>query len=128
MPPTTRDSFSCWDGFDVLFDKAFASPATPSQSQSELAFDRHAAPEPRRHYPQSSSGTTIGPSPLDREYQALNQLWETIRQRKEREMAKSPPKVKSLETPPAASPPPASVPHKPAPKLKRRKSEYVSLI
>jgi hypothetical protein len=37
------------------------------------------------------------PTPVDRDYESLGQLWDTLRDKKARQMAKEVPKVKSLE-------------------------------
>jgi len=37
------------------------------------------------------------PTPVDRDYMSLGQLWDTLREKKARQMAKEVPKVKSLE-------------------------------
>lgn len=40
----------------------------------------------------------MGPlTPVDRDYESLGQLWDTLREKKARQMAKETPKVKSLE-------------------------------
>jgi HSP20 family molecular chaperone IbpA len=48
--------------------------------------------------PQESSEDSMGPpTPVDRDYVSLTQLWDTLREKKARQMAKEAPKVKSLE-------------------------------
>ncbi|KIM80483.1 hypothetical protein PILCRDRAFT_73137 [Piloderma croceum F 1598] len=45
-----------------------------------------------------SSEDSMGPpTPVDRDYESLGQLWDTLREKKARQMAKEVPKVKSLE-------------------------------
>lgn len=82
------------------------------------------------------------PTPVDRDYESLGQLWDTLRQKKARQMAKEPPKVKSLEDgtreldvprmmgvrrSPSPSPMHEEVyKPEPKPKIKKRKSMYVS--
>ncbi|KAH7925502.1 hypothetical protein BV22DRAFT_1011165 [Leucogyrophana mollusca] len=83
----------------------------------------------RLRSPQHSSEDYLGAqkAPQGRDFTSINRLWDILRQKKERQMAKSPPKVKSLETPsvpnhPLAPVDPVPVPHKPVPQLKKRKS------
>lgn len=86
------------------------------------------------------------PTPIDRDYVSLGQLWDTLREKKARQMAKEVPKVKSLED--GTREPDREVPHvvqhlrapsptpmpeetyKPGPsqKVKKRKSMYVFLL
>jgi hypothetical protein len=97
---SAKDSFACWDGFDVMFDKAFA-PAptphdTPNLTPSDL--DRSFMRTPSRPQHMDSSEDSMGPpTPVDRDYESLGQLWDTLRDKKARQMAKEAPKVKSLE-------------------------------
>jgi hypothetical protein len=147
---STKDSFGCWDGFDVMFDRAFAPAATPHETPtltpSEL--DRSFTRTPNRLQPQDSSEDSMGPpTPVDRDYESLGQLWDTLRDKKARQMAKETPKVKSLEdglrdidrdmlhavhhTRRSRSPSPMpEEAYKPEPKqkIKKRKSMCVSLI
>ncbi|KAH7915663.1 hypothetical protein BJ138DRAFT_1141400 [Hygrophoropsis aurantiaca] len=132
MPSTTSaaDSFGCWDGFDVIYEErpAYVRSSSERSSSSTLAAGRPTALE-RSRSPQCLSDDHLGTlkSPLTRDFTSINRLWDTLRQKKERQMAKSPPKVKSLEPPPIANHPtvssdPAPAQHKPAPQLKKRKS------
>lgn len=97
---STKDSFACWDGFDVMFDRAFAPADTPHDTpiltSSDLADRNYVTPS--RPHPQDSSEDSMGPpTPVDRDYESLSQLWDTLRDKKARQMAKEVPKVKSLE-------------------------------
>lgn len=96
---STKDSFGCWDGFDVMFDKAFAPATTPpheTPTPSEPA-DRQFASPSRPLNPDSSEDSMGPPTPIDRDYQSLGLLWDALRDKKARQMAKEAPKVKSLE-------------------------------
>jgi len=96
-----KDSFACWDGFDVMFDKAFAPPITPHELTPTLTpsdLDRPSYQTPNRpQFPDSSEDSMGPPTPVDRDYESLGQLWDTLRDKKARQMAKEVPKVKSLE-------------------------------
>jgi hypothetical protein len=95
-----KDSFACWDGFDVMFDKAFAPAATPHDTPtlSPSDLDRSFVRPNRPQHMDSSEDSTMGPpTPVDKEYESLSQLWDTLRDKKARQMAKEVPKVKSLE-------------------------------
>jgi len=98
---STKDSFACWDGFDVMFDKAFAPVATPhgtpTLTPSDLADRPFVTPSRPRFQPDSSEDSMGPPTPIDRDYESLGQLWDTLRDKKARQMAKEVPKVKSLE-------------------------------
>jgi len=96
---STKDSFGCWDGFDVMFDKAFAPATTPpheTPTPSEPA-DRQFASPSRPLNPDSSEDSMGPPTPIDRDYQSLGLLWDALRDKKARQMAREAPKVKSLE-------------------------------
>jgi hypothetical protein len=96
---SAKDSFACWDGFDVMFDKAFAPAPTPHETPTLTPsdLDRPFIQRPNR-MPQDSSEDSMGPpTPVDRDYESLGQLWDTLRDKKARQMAKEAPKVKSLE-------------------------------
>jgi HSP20 family molecular chaperone IbpA len=87
------DSFACWDGFDITFDKQFAPATSPQLTPPDLHRSVGAMPKP-----QESSEDSMGPpTPVDRDYVSLGQLWDTLREKKARQMAKEVPKVKSLE-------------------------------
>ncbi|KAF7970627.1 hypothetical protein HWV62_5053 [Athelia sp. TMB] len=99
---STKDSFACWDGFDVMFDRAMAPGTTTdhdSPSRSPSTYERPPSMTPSRPNPQQdSSEDSMGPlTPVDRDYESLGQLWDTLREKKARQMAKETPKVKSLE-------------------------------
>lgn len=92
-----RESFNSFDGdFDLVLDKAFAQPSTPPDaidSPVRRASDvfQHASNR------LDSSEDSMGPlTPVDRDYDSLGQLWETLREKKAKQMAKDPVKVKSL--------------------------------
>jgi len=87
------DSFACWDGFDVTFDKSVA-PATTSSPQLTPPDLHRSAGVKLQEYSEDSMGP---PAPVDRDYASLGQLWDTLREKKARQMAKEVPKVKSLE-------------------------------
>jgi len=95
---SAKDSFACWDGFDVMFDKAFAPVPTPAPTltPSDLA-DRPSIIPSRRQFPDSSEDSMGPPTPVDRDYESLGHLWDALREKKARQMAKEAPKVKSLE-------------------------------
>jgi hypothetical protein len=138
---SAKDAFSCWEGFDVTFDKQFAPTATtPPLAPSDM--DRSSGTMPK---PQESSEDSMGPpTPVDRDYMSLGQLWDTLREKKARQMAKEVPKVKSLEDgtrefdrevpyvvqqvrPPSSPSPTPEETYKPeiTQKVKKRKSMYV---
>lgn len=93
-----RESFNSFDGdFDLVLDKAFAQPATPPEGADSPV---RRASDVFHHTPNrlDSSEDSMGPlTPVDREYDSLGQLWDTLRQKKAKQMAKDPIKVKSLE-------------------------------
>ena len=91
-----RESFNSFDGdFDLVLDKAFAQPTTPPDAiDSPVRRASDIFQTPNRL---DSSEDSMGPlTPVDREYDSLGQLWETLRQKKAKQMAKDPIKVKSL--------------------------------
>lgn len=93
-----RESFNSFDGdFDLVLDKAFAQPATPPDAADSPV---RRASDIFHHTPNrlDSSEDSMGPlTPVDREYDSLGHLWDTLRQKKAKQMAKDPIKVKSLE-------------------------------
>lgn len=125
---TAMDSFCSFDGVDWVYQQNQSRPMRTRHSSSSALLDHHAAatkapPIPRRSSENSASGAT-------KDITSLNQLWNAIRQQKQRQMAKEPPKVNSLKTPtPIQSPTPSRTPDPvgvkkvvtPQP-LKRRKS------
>jgi hypothetical protein len=127
------DSFCSYDGVDwvVQQDQQPRPIRTRHASSSGVLADRHAAaakvpPMPRRSSEESGVST--------KDITSLNQLWTTLRQQKQRQMAKEPPKVNSLKAPtPSPSPAPSRTPPDPGvglrkvtppQQLKRRKSKY----
>ncbi|KAJ8588459.1 hypothetical protein M405DRAFT_819692 [Rhizopogon salebrosus TDB-379] len=125
------DSFCSYDGVDwvVQQDQQPRPIRTRHASSSGVLADRHAAaakvpPMPRRSSEESGVST--------KDITSLNQLWTTLRQQKQRQMAKEPPKVNSLKAPtPSPSPAPSRTPPDPGvglrkvtppQQLKRRKS------
>lgn len=127
---TAMDSFCSFDGVDWVYQQKQSRPMRARHSSSSTVLDRQAAaakapPIPRRSSEDSGATTT-------KDITSLNQLWNTIRQQKQRQMAKEPPKVNSLKapTPSIHSPTPSRTPDPvvvrkvvtPQP-LKRRKSK-----
>jgi len=96
---SVKDSFACWDGFDVMFENAFAPAATPHETPTLTPSDLDRPfLTPGRPQLQDSSEDSMGPpTPVDRDYESLGQLWDVLRDKKARQMAKEAPKVKSLE-------------------------------
>ncbi|OBZ72371.1 hypothetical protein A0H81_07982 [Grifola frondosa] len=82
------------DAFDKLFERAFAPRETPIVTPLMIPEDlkRPMAPEPP-FTPLYSPLHSPGPTPQE---VSLDPLWEEVRQAKERELAASPSKVKSL--------------------------------
>lgn len=125
---TAMDSFCSFDGVDWVYQQKQSRPMRARHSSSSTVLDRQATaakapPIPRRSSEDSGATTT-------KDITSLNQLWNTIRQQKQRQMAKEPPKVNSLKAPtPIHSPTPSRTPDPvvvrkvvtPQP-LKRRKS------
>jgi HSP20 family molecular chaperone IbpA len=124
---TAMDSFCSFDGVDFVYQQNQSRPIRARHSSSSALLDRHttatkAPPIPRRSSEDSGGAT--------KDITSLNQLWNTLRQQKQRQMAKEPPKVNSLKAP---TPTPPSIPSRipdpvgvrkvmtPQP-LKRRKS------
>jgi len=101
LTPSSSKTLRPKGGLEKLLSKAFAPPETPtitpSTSLSPLAVKRPMAPEPPEtplhlDTPQTSQGhETIQTVPL-------SPVWNEVRQAKERALAGSPSKVKSLET------------------------------
>jgi hypothetical protein len=125
---TVMDSFCSFDGVDFVYQQNQSRPIRARHSSSSALLDRHttatkAPPIPRRSSEDSGGAT--------KDITSLNQLWNTLRQQKQRQMAKEPPKVNSLKAP---TPTPPSIPSRipdpvgvrkvmtPQP-LKRRKSK-----
>jgi hypothetical protein len=102
---TVMDSFCSFDGVDWVYQQKQSRPMRARHSSSSTVLDRQAAakapPIPRRSSEDSGATTT-------KDITSLNQLWDTIRQQKQRQMAKEPPKVNSLKAPtPIHSPTPS---------------------
>ncbi|KAI0710233.1 hypothetical protein C8Q76DRAFT_741632 [Earliella scabrosa] len=98
MPSTPfRKPRHSLEAFDRLFERAFAPRETPALSLMTDDIRRPTAPEP------PSPGTQFY-SPVDGSFPispqqevSLDPIWEEVRQTKEKELAASPSKVKSLE-------------------------------
>lgn len=116
-----------------------ATAALARKSRRDIsATDRSLSNRHTSSDPQSDLSESASPPPADS--QSLDQLWDTLRQEKQRKMAKEQPKVKSFEDvelpsvrdlalespPPSVSGPSASVPM--LQRLKKHKSMYVFLL
>ncbi|KIJ66870.1 hypothetical protein HYDPIDRAFT_108810 [Hydnomerulius pinastri MD-312] len=97
MSSTALGTFTCWDSFDgcEITEKPArrsSRPRLPSTSSLPAA----ARPSIERPtIPRSNTEQTA----RDQEHTSLDQLWNTLREKKHRQEAKRPVKVKSLETP-----------------------------
>lgn len=140
MSSTGIGTFTCWDGYDgcEMVEDRPSRPARRSRLSStsvlpsslrkgaERGGERQQAPRP-----------TTRQGPREQDYTSLDELWNTLRERKHAAEAKLPLKVKSLETPQAGpsgvsrSTPeqPVTTPRKVTPpKLKRKNSTYANHI
>ncbi|KAI0926147.1 hypothetical protein AcW1_008387 [Taiwanofungus camphoratus] len=97
--PTTKNGKPrrSLDAFDRLFEKAFAPRETPAVTPLIMPADlkRPMAPEPPPTPLYSPMDPTFPGSPQP---VSLDPVWEEVRQSKERELAVSPSKVRSVET------------------------------
>lgn len=145
MSSTAIGTFTCWDGYDG-YELVEEQPPPRPPRRSRLASTSN-IPAPRRRAersgerPQASKPTT-GQPPREHEYTTLEELWNTLREKKQAAEAKLPLKVKSLEKPqpgPTGSamsrftPGPLAEQHithrKPTPpKVKRKKSTYATAL
>lgn len=131
------DYLHSWEAFDKIFSAQPVSPDSPEDSPfyysplSSREHERPMAPEPFStplYSHPSTSSNTEPETPADSD--SLDHIWSEVRRRKERTMAKSPGKIKSLEEALSAeeqsaerveSPPRESTPVRS--QLKRRKSQ-----
>jgi hypothetical protein len=144
MPAGSRkisdDFLHSWEAFDRTFA---AQPASHSSGEESDSLDpapprnRPMAPEPFSTPPFCSQASTSSSGPVTPDdAEPLDRVWSAVRKSKEREMAASPSKIKSLErgrSPPIlhsplrglqlepSTQPTARVPS-PAPPLRRQKS------
>jgi hypothetical protein len=135
----SQDFLHSWEAFDRTFAAQPASPSSGEDSESlnhHLPRNRPMAPEPfSTPFCSHASTSSSGPATPD-ESESLDRVWSAVRKAKEREMAASPSKIKSLErgrsSPALHSPlrglslepstrPAARVPS-PAPPLRRQRS------
>jgi len=131
---TAMDSFCSYDGVDWVYQQKLQNQPRPNpmrarHSSSSTILDRHAAAAKAPPIPRRSSEDSGGAATKD--ISSLNELWNTLRQQKQRQMAKEPPKVSSLKAPtpsihspaPSRTPDPVGVRKVMSPQpLKRRKS------
>lgn len=119
------------DTIDKLFERAFAPRAsissadgpTPKRRSVDLS-RRPAAVEP----PSTAHDTLLDPPSLATPKMSLDPIWDEVRQTKERELAASPSKVKSLDkvmTRTVSEPTPAKPELPPPKKVVKRKSRQV---
>ncbi len=138
----SQDFLHSWEAFDRTFAAQPASPSSEEEDsdslnlRQQLPRNRPMAPEPfSTPYGSHASTSSSGPmTPGDSE--PLDHVWGAVRRAKEREMATSPSKIKSLErgrSPPnlhsqfrgvplQPSTPPAGRLPSPAPPLRRQRS------
>jgi hypothetical protein len=144
MPAGSRkisdDFLRSWEAFDRTFAAQPASHSSGEESDSldlQRPRNRPMAPEPFSTPPFCSQASTSSSGPVTPdESESLNRVWSAVRKAKEREMAASPSKIKSLQrerSPPIihsplrglllepSTPPVGRVPS-PAPPLRRQKS------
>jgi len=126
------DSFCSWDGVDWVYqpNQQPRPMRTRHASSSAVPADRQAGATKVPLMPRRSSEDS---AVANKDINTLNQLWTTLRQQKQRQMAKETPKVNSLKGPtPSPSPAPIRTPPDPVglrkvtppQQLKRRKSKY----
>ena len=135
----SQDFLHSWEAFDRTFA---AQPASASSGEDSESLNLHPprnrpmAPEPfSTPYCSHASTSSSGPATPD-DADSLNYVWSAVRKAKEREMAASPSKIKSLEkgkSPPMIHSPlrglplepstqPAARVPSPAPPLRRQRS------
>ncbi|THH15698.1 hypothetical protein EW146_g4817 [Bondarzewia mesenterica] len=122
------DYFRSWEAFDRVFTTQPVSPGNPNDIQTRFpeTSDRPMAPEPfsTPHYSQASTSSAGPSTPADSD--SLDRVWSEVMRKKERAMAVSPSKIKSLEVLSASDQlsqaAPASPPITVKPRLKRQKS------
>lgn len=135
MSSTAIGTFTCWDGYDGYELVEQPAPTPPRRSRlastSNLPSPTRQAVDRGSERPKVSKQSTA-PAPREHEHTSLDELWNTLREKKQAAEAKLPLKVKSLEQP---QPGPSSVsrptpeqhvtPRKAIPpKVKRKKSTY----
>jgi len=108
----SQDFLHSWEAFDRTFAAQPASPSSGEDSESSLNHhpprNRPMAPEPfSTPLVSHASTSSSGPATPD-DAESLDRVWSAVRKAKEREMAASPSKIKSLER--GRSPP---IPHSP---------------
>lgn len=136
----SQDFLHSWEAFDRTFA---AQPASVSSGEGSESLNLHPprnrpmAPEPfSTPYCSHASTSSSGPATPADDAESLNHVWNAVRKAKEREMAASPSKIKSLErgrSPPIVHSPlrglplepstqPAARVPSPAPPLRRQRS------
>ena len=139
MSSTAIGTFTCWDGYDgyELVEERPSRPPSRSrlQSTSTLPTSPRQGAERGGERPQISR-LTSGQVPREQEYTSLDELWNTLREKKYAAEAKLPLKVKSLELPQDGlsgvsrfTPEQHVTPRKVTPpKVKRKKSTYATAL
>lgn len=123
MPPSgsrniSQDFLHSWEAFDRTFAAQPSSPSSEEEEEESESLNLHQQQHPRNRpmapepfstpYGSHASTSSSGPmTPGDSE--PLDHVWGAVRKAKEREMAASPSKIKSLER--GRSPPKAPILH-----------------
>jgi hypothetical protein len=95
------DYFRSWEAFDRMFTAQPVSSRVPERTRvrcDDAVRPRPMAPEPfsTPHHSRASSSSTGPTTPA--EHDSIDRVWSEVRRNKERAMAASPSKIKSLET------------------------------
>lgn len=138
MSSTAIGTFTCWDDHDGC--ELAVGPSRPPHrsrlSSTTIVPSSLRQGAERGGGRQQTSKSTIRQGPREQEYMSLDELWNTLRERKHVAEAKLPLKVKSLESPqPGPSGVSRSTPEQHVttprkatpPKVKRKKSTYATV-
>lgn len=140
MSSTAIGTFTCWDGYDgcEMVEERPSRPPRRSRLSSTSALPSSLRKGAERGGErQQTSKPATRQDPREQDYTSLDELWNTLRERKHAAEAKLPLKVKSLEAPQAGSSVVSrstpeqhvTTPRKATPpKLKRKKSTYADHI